>query len=125
MATKGAARAATAPKPDAAGPPTPGGLGEAGGALWAAVVRDYAVADWQLPVLEAAAREADQAAEAEAAAQADGPFILDRYRSPKPHPGIAVARSSRLAVARLLRQLNLEPVEEHPGPGRYARGFRR
>jgi hypothetical protein len=40
-----------------------------------------------------------------------GEFVLDRYQQAKAHPAIAVARSSRLAAARLVQALGL-PAKE-------------
>jgi hypothetical protein len=90
-----------------AAPPPPADLGDAGRELWAIVTARHELAPHLLPVLVAAARELDRAALAEQAAAAD-PWQTDRYGGTKAHPGVAVARSSRLAAARLLRQLDLE-----------------
>jgi hypothetical protein len=103
----------------------PEGLGEAGQALWRSVTDGFEVQAHQHPVLLAACRESDRAEQAEADLRTDGPYVSDRYGGLRAHPGVAVARSSRLAVARLLRTLNLEPPEEHPGPGNWRRGLKR
>jgi hypothetical protein len=102
----------TAPAPQAAqdgrtDPPPPSDLGAAGKALWAAVVGAYALRDRELVVLAEACREADRACEADEVIASDGPYIADRYGSLKAHPAVAVARSSRLASSRLLRELHL------------------
>jgi hypothetical protein len=93
------------------GPPAPAGLQAAGRALWEAVMGSYAVEPHLRPVLEAAALELDRAAAAEQAVVEAGPWSRDRYGNPRAHPGIGVARSSRLAAARLLKALNI-PEEE-------------
>jgi hypothetical protein len=98
-------------------------LGPAGVQLWTDVTTTFEVERHLLPVLAAACNEVDRAADAEAAVAHDGAYISDRYGSLKAHPGVAVARSSRLAAARLLRALSLDPPEPHPGPGRYQRGI--
>jgi len=103
------APAATSTAPKGPAPPAPADLGDAGRALWAAVTGGYQVAPHLLPVLLAACRETARAEQAEADVARDGTYDADRYGARKPHPGIAVARSSRLAAARLLRQLDLAP----------------
>jgi len=109
MATHVRAFAAPAAPSGRAAPPAPADLGPAGVALWAAVTGGYRVAAHLLPVLLAACRETARAEQAEADVARDGTYDADRYGARKPHPGIAVARSSRLAAARLLRQLDLAP----------------
>lgn len=89
------------------GPPAPEGLAEAGRALWEAVTGAWDLAPHLLTVLEGACRELDRAALAEVAAAAE-PWPMDRYGGVRAHPGISVARSSRLAASRLLRVLDLE-----------------
>jgi hypothetical protein len=93
----------------------PSDLGEAGRELWATVTGSHELAPHLLVVLGSACRELDRAAAAEHAAAAD-PWQTDRYGAQKPHPGVAVARSSRLAAARLLRQLDLELPGKGFGP---------
>jgi hypothetical protein len=104
-----------APTPAREPPPGPPGmpedLGPEGAKLWSGVLGAYRVEPHLLPVLAAAAREADTAGEAAAEVAKAGPFVRDRFGVQKPHPGIAVARSSRLASARLLRALAL-PTDE-------------
>jgi hypothetical protein len=114
---------AKAPK---AAPPDerpPAELGSAGAQLWADIMAAFTIEPHLRPVLLGACREHQRAEDAEAAVDRDGPLLLDRYGSPKSHPSIAVARSSRLAAARLLAALNLAPPEPNPGPGRYRRGI--
>jgi hypothetical protein len=86
----------------------PDDLGAAGRRLWGAVMAGFEVTREQVAVLEAAARECDAANLAELAVQADGRLIPDRFGTLKVHPGVAAARSARLAMARLLRELSLE-----------------
>jgi len=58
-----------------------------------------------------ACRELDRAHAAEQALTRAGEFVLDRYQQAKAHPAIAVARSSRLAAARLVQALGLPDKE--------------
>jgi hypothetical protein len=103
----------------------PAELGPAGAQLWKDVLAAFTVEAHLRPVLLAAAREHQRAEDAEATVDRDGSFIQDRYGSLKQHPGISVTRSSRLAAARLLGALNLDPPLANPGTGRYPRGFKR
>jgi hypothetical protein len=107
---EGAGATPRAATPGQSAPSAPDTLTGAGLALWTAVVDRHQVAPHLLPVLIAACRETARAERAEADVERDGAYTTDRYGAQKPHPGIAVARSSRLAAARLLRQLDLEPA---------------
>jgi len=71
-------------------------------------------------VLEAACRELDTAEVAEEAVAAHGAFVRGRNDGLGAHPGLGVARSSRLAAARLLRELALPDVP--PEVSRLPRG---
>jgi phage terminase small subunit len=64
-----------------------------------------------LATLESACRELDRAQAAERVLATAGEFTTDRYGSPKQHPAVQVARSSRLAAARLVQALGLPPRE--------------
>lgn len=92
-------------------PPPPPDLNLAGIALWRAVTENFAVEPHLLATLLAACRETDRAEQAEDEVRHDGAYLHER--SMKAHPGIAVARQARLAAARLLRSLDLEPAH-HP-----------
>jgi phage terminase small subunit len=89
-------------------PKPPKGLQSAQRRLWAAIVEAFELEDHHLRTLESACRELDRAERAEAAIAEQGEYVEDRYGAPKAHPAVAVARSSRLAAARLLRELGLE-----------------
>jgi phage terminase small subunit len=65
----------------------------------------------ELATLEGACRELDRAHAAERALASAGEYVTDRYGSPKQHPAVQVARSSRLAAARLVQALGL-PAQE-------------
>lgn len=92
-------------------PPLPGDLGPAGSGLWRAVTDVFVLDPHTLATLESACRELDRAHRAEQALALAGEYVTDRYGSPKQHPAVAVARSSRLASARLVQALGL-PVKE-------------
>jgi hypothetical protein len=92
-------------------PSMPEDLGPAGRKLWAEVTAAYIIEGTHLARLEAACREADQADRADQTVMAEGEWGHDRYGNRRAHPGIAVARASRVAMSRLLTALNLETEE--------------
>jgi hypothetical protein len=134
MAAKPAAKPAAEGTRTALGasedPAAPEGLSPAAAALWDATVAEFELERHQLEVLASACRELTAADEADQAVAGDGRFGRDRYNGLKVHPGVAAARSSRLAAARLLKLLDLEPpAGTSPPPargrGRYRRGLMR
>ena len=92
----------------------PKGLRPASRRLWVATIAAFEVEAHHRAILEAACRELDRAERAEELIAADGEYLEDRYGNPKAHPALAVARSSRLAAARLLRELGLDLDDEAP-----------
>jgi phage terminase small subunit len=106
----------------------PKGLRLAQRRLWKAVIAAYECEAHHLAILEAACRELDRAERAEAMIASDGEYLTDRYGGTKAHPAVAVSRSSRLAAARLLRELGLDLDDESvrlPRSSSYARYDRR
>jgi phage terminase small subunit len=90
-------------------PPAPKGLRTAQRRLWREIVASFELEDHHLRILEAACRELDRAEAAEDTIAAEGEYITnERSKAVKPHPAGQVARSARLAAARLLRELGLE-----------------
>jgi hypothetical protein len=92
-------------------PPTPEDLGPAGRRLWSAVTEVFILDPHTVATLESACRELDRAHAAELALAQAGEYLTDRYGSPKQHPAVQVARSSRLAAARLVQALGLPSKE--------------
>lgn len=107
-APAGSGAAAGPPPP----PPPPQDLGPAGRGLWEAVTGVFVLDPHTLATLEAACREVDRAHAAELVLAQAGEYVTDRYRNPKVHPAVGVARSSRLAAARLIQALGLPAKEE-------------
>lgn len=101
-------------------PAAPEHLSERSSSLWADVVVEYDLAPHQLELLQRACEAADRADEARDLLAADGLVVTDRYGQVKPHPAAAIERDSRIAEARLLRELALEPGsgEDDPRPPR-------
>jgi hypothetical protein len=109
--TAAAPEGSQAPPEPPPAPPLPENLGPVGAGLWRAVIDVFVVDAHTLATLESACRELDRAHAAEQALARAGEFVLDRYQQAKAHPAIAVARSSRLAAARLVQALGL-PTKE-------------
>jgi len=95
---------------------TPSHLKAPGKRLWSSVVGDYDVDPPGLELLRLAAEALDRADEARHAVEKDGPYVPDRFGNIRPHPGLAVERDSRLAAARLIRQLGLLDVPDNRQP---------
>jgi P27 family predicted phage terminase small subunit len=82
-------------------------------AWWRSVVKSWSLDEHHEKLLTMACEAADRATEARETIAKHGAYHVDRFGSPKSHPAIAVERDSRLAFARLLRELGLEA----DGPG--------
>jgi phage terminase small subunit len=80
---------------------------KAGRKLWRSVVRDYDLEDHQLVVLAEAAMCCDRLEQARASIVAHGIVTMSAARTLKPNPAVNVERDARIALARLLRELQL------------------
>lgn len=76
--------------------------------LWRSVLEDYELEIHHRELLRLALEALDRCEEARKAIAKDGPFVPTRSGRPAAHPALAVERDSRLAAARLLRELDLE-----------------
>jgi P27 family predicted phage terminase small subunit len=74
-----------------------------------------------LRLLEAAASTWDRWNSARVLIDAEGITTVDRYGAAKAHPAIAIERDSRLAFARLVRELGLSEEAPESRPLRIAR----
>jgi P27 family predicted phage terminase small subunit len=72
------------------------------------VSRDFLLEHHHRRLLLLAAEAYDRAAEARETIQREGPYYDDRFEQPRAHPALAVERDSRIAFARLVRELGLE-----------------
>ena len=86
-------------------------FGEAGAALWRAVVKDYELDSTESEILSLACRALDRAARARAAVERDGEFVTGRYGDLKSHPGMLVVRDAESAALRALRSLHLSGID--------------
>lgn len=93
---------------------------------WSSVVADYELAPHHIRLLSLAGEAWDRCTEAREALAEHGVTFLDRFNCPKARPEVAIERDSRLAFARMIRELALDDTElpetRPPGiPGRYER----
>ena len=81
------------------------------------VARGYELEPHHLRLLALASEAWDRGQEARLLVAAEGLVVLDRFEQPRPHPAVGIERDSRLAFARLLRELALDaepPTEARP-----------
>ncbi len=87
-------------------------------AWWRDVVRDYALEPHHLRLLQAACEAWDRMAQARAELTAHGGLTFKDERGViRAHPAVAMERDARVAVARLVRELDLDggaPSEARP-----------
>lgn len=99
-------------------PQAPKTLGDAGRALWkkilAAVREEFELDERELAILELACKQQDTASALDAALETAGVVIQGSQGQPRMNPMIAELRQSRLAVARLLGELELPDSDDTP-----------
>mgnify|MGYP003657818394 CR=1 FL=1 len=84
---------------------------------WRQVVEDYALEPHHLKLLQLACEAWDSAQLARAVLGIAGTTYTDRWGQPKARPEVAIERDSRIAFARLLREMGLESApDESPRP---------
>jgi P27 family predicted phage terminase small subunit len=100
-------------------PKAPAHLSLATRKWWRQVVEEYQLETHHLKVLQAACEAWDRLQEARERVGVDGAIISDRFGQLRPHPAIAIERDSRIAFARLVRELCLDDDgPETPRPPR-------
>jgi P27 family predicted phage terminase small subunit len=100
--------------------PAPSHLKAATKRWWKAVTEEFALEPHHLRLLQLAAEAWDSAQAARAVIQAEGMTYVDRFGSPRARPEIGIERDSRLAFARLLRELALDVAVPDSRPPRTA-----
>jgi P27 family predicted phage terminase small subunit len=96
-------------------PPAPAHLSAAMQAWWRDVVRDYELDPHHLHLLEAACDAWDRMVMARTTLLAEGLSVETKHGAKK-HPACDVERDSRLAFARLVRELDLDAPAPRPEP---------
>jgi phage terminase small subunit len=92
----------------AATPKPPRHLSPATRKWYASVLENYELEPHHLKLLQLAAEAWDRCEQARLALAEHGTTFLDRFGAPRTRPEIAVERDSRLAFARLIRELDLD-----------------
>ncbi len=92
-------------------------------AWWESVLEEFELEDHHVRLLTLAAQAWDRAEQAREILDAEGLTYTDRFDCPRARPEVAIERDSRIAFARLLRELclDVEPPRASPGrpPGLY------
>jgi P27 family predicted phage terminase small subunit len=91
---------------------------------WEEIFKEFALESAQEKLLEAACDSWDRMIQARALIKKDGLTFVDRHGSIKPHAAVAIEKDSRIAFARLVRELSITsaPTGESRPPiisGRY------
>jgi P27 family predicted phage terminase small subunit len=104
------------------GPKPPKHLEATSRKWWAAVVASYVLEEHHVRLLTLAAEAWDRAQQARGIVTREGLTFIDKHGQPRAHPACAIERDSRIAFARLLRELDLDvepPRATRRSPGRY------
>ena len=94
--------------PKEAKPTAPAHLSPATGAWWLAVVTAWELDEHHVRLLTLAAESFDRAVQAREILDKKGLTYKDFRGAPKPRPEVGIERDSRIAFARLLRELDLD-----------------
>lgn len=81
---------------------------------WVQVNRDFELSDHHRRLLSLAAESWDRGQQARAILARDGLTYMDRFGQPRSRPEVAIERDSRIAFARLVRELRLD--DDPPPP---------
>jgi phage terminase small subunit len=82
------------------------------------VVEEYGLEEGMLPTLSGAAELWDRACEAREVIDEHGITYTDRFDQPKERPEVSIERNSKVAFARMVRELGLEPDGPSPDDAR-------
>ncbi|MBZ9815050.1 hypothetical protein [Mesorhizobium sp. CA7] len=102
-------------------PKPPSHLSKPAKKWWKAVVEDYDLDAHHIHLLRLAAEALDRGTQAREIIDRDGMTFTDRFGCPRARPEVAVERDSRIAFARLVRELAIDaPAPDAPRPPRTA-----
>jgi P27 family predicted phage terminase small subunit len=99
-------------------PQPPSHLSPSSAQWWRTTVETYILQEHHLRLLQLACEAWDRAQAARAQLEEEGLTVFGP-QGPRAHPAVAIERDARLAVARLVRELDLDvepPVPERIGP---------
>ena len=99
----------------------PGHLSLASQQWWRQIVEQYVLDAHHLRLLQLACESWDRKESARDVLESEGLTLMDRFAMPRARPEVAIERDSRLAFARLVRELALDVVE--PEEARPPRGI--
>jgi len=100
-------------------PEPPAHLSPSARQWWQTTVERYVLEEHHLRLLQLACEAWDRAQKARAQLDEEGLTMAGREGGIRPHPCVAIERDARLAVARLVRELDLDsepPASERIGP---------
>jgi P27 family predicted phage terminase small subunit len=97
-------------------PKAPAHLSDSTRVWWRLVVRDYELEPHHMRLLQAAGECWDRLQQARELLARDGLVVEGREGGMRPHPAVGIERDSRIAFARLIRELDLDV--EPPSSGR-------
>ena len=82
-------------------------LSDASAIFWSKIAEAFVLEPHECVLLRLTCEAMDRAEAAREVLAEKGPVYLDRFECPHPRPEVAIERDSRLAVARLLKQLGI------------------
>jgi P27 family predicted phage terminase small subunit len=88
------------------------------------ITRTYALSTHHRKLLVCAAESHDRMTQARDVVTAEGLTTVDRHGQKRPHPAIAIERDSRVAFARMLRELGLGDETSDSRPPRLSGRYR-
>jgi phage terminase small subunit len=97
-------------------PEAPDHLSEASKGIWSDTLDEFELSSTELAIFRLALEALDRCDLARLELAVSGLVIKDRYGGPRVNPWTVVERDSRLAAARLLKQLGLEAPEPPRSP---------
>lgn len=96
--------------------PCPKHLKRDGKRLFKRITDEYTLDTHHIELLRLACEALDRASEARKALDTHGTIFMDRHGQPKPRPEAKILNDSRIAAARLLREIGLDAQEPETTP---------